>query len=106
MGQKMYADGVFGFDNTLGELQVAHVYPDWSEDEWWQAALTVEGKIANLDVTYTGAYLDRQVDSRLDYSDYSYFYDAFGYYSLYYHATPTATRRSGSTSGATTATRR
>jgi len=85
MGQKMYADGVFGYDDTLGELQVAHVYPDWSEDKWWQAALTVEGKIANLDVTYTGAYLDRQIDSRLDYSDYSYFYDAEGsyYYSHY-----------------------
>jgi outer membrane receptor protein involved in Fe transport len=83
MGQKMYADGVFGYDVTQGELEVAHVYPDWSEDKWWQAALTVEGRIANFDVTYAGAYLDRQVDSRLDYSDYSYFYDSLYSYSLY-----------------------
>ncbi|MEX0735280.1 MAG: TonB-dependent receptor [Steroidobacteraceae bacterium] len=83
MGQSMYADGVFGFDVTQGELETAHVYPDWSKDKWWQAALTVEGKIANLDVTYAAAYLDRQVDSRLDYSDYSYFYDYYGGYSLY-----------------------
>jgi outer membrane receptor protein involved in Fe transport len=83
MGQRMYADGVFGYDVTQGELKTAHIYPDWSEDKWWQAALTVEGKIANLDVTYAGAYLDRQVDSRLDYSDYSYFYDACCSYSLY-----------------------
>lgn len=83
MGQRQYADGVFGYDATLGELQTAHVYPDWSKDKWWQAALTVEGKIGNLDVVYAGAYLDRQIDSQLDYSDYSYFYDYFGYYSLY-----------------------
>ncbi len=83
MGQKMYADGLFGYDVTQGELEVAHIYPDWSEDKWWQAGLTVEGKIANLDVTYAGAYLDRQVDSRLDYSDYSYFYDDCCGYSLY-----------------------
>ncbi|MGQ0383316.1 MAG: TonB-dependent receptor [Gammaproteobacteria bacterium] len=83
MAQRAYADGVFGYDVGLGDLQTAHVYPDWSKDKWWQAALTVEGKIANLDVVYAGAYLDRQVDSRLDYSDYSYFYDALYSYSLY-----------------------
>jgi outer membrane receptor protein involved in Fe transport len=85
MAQRMYADGVSGYDVTQGELQTAHVYPDWSKDKWWQAALTVEGKIANLDVVYAGAYLDRQIDSQLDYSDYSYFYDAYGsyYYSQY-----------------------
>ncbi|HEU0224971.1 MAG TPA: TonB-dependent receptor [Steroidobacteraceae bacterium] len=85
MGQRMYADGIFGYDTTLGELQTAHVYPDWTKDKWWQAALTVEGKVGNLDVVYAGAYLDRVIDSQLDYSDYSYFYDAYGsyYYSQY-----------------------
>jgi outer membrane receptor protein involved in Fe transport len=84
MAQRMYADGVFGFDDTQGELQTAHVYPDWSKDKWWQAALTVEGKIGNLDVVYAGAYLDRQIDTQLDYSDYSYFYDACCSYSLFF----------------------
>jgi outer membrane receptor protein involved in Fe transport len=83
MGQRMYADGVYGYDPGVGEFEVMHFYPDWSKDEWMQAALTIEGKIANLDVTYAGAYLDREIDSRLDYSDYSYFYDYYGYYSLY-----------------------
>jgi outer membrane receptor protein involved in Fe transport len=77
MAQRMYADGVFGYDVNQGDLQTAHVYPDWSKDKWYQAALTVEGKIGNLDVVYAGAYLDRQIDSQLDYSDYSYFYDVF-----------------------------
>ncbi len=30
-----------------------------SKDRFWQAALTVQGKIANFDVTYAGAYMDR-----------------------------------------------
>jgi len=92
MAQKMEADGIFGYDVTQGELQTAHVYPDRSKDDWWQAALTVEGKIGNLDVVYAGAYLDREIESELDYSDYSYFYDVYdsaapcsyyGCYSLY-----------------------
>ena len=40
-----------------------------------QAALTVEGKIANLDLVYAGSYLKRDVDTESDYSDYSYWYD-------------------------------
>jgi len=83
MAQSMEADGVFGYDQTLGKYKTAHVYPDFTKDKWWQAALTVEGKIANLDVVYAGAYLDRNIDSELDYSDYSYFYDVYGSYSLY-----------------------
>ncbi len=84
MAQRAYADGIYGFDVTQGELQTAHVYPDWSKDKWWQAALTVEGKIGNLDVVYAGAYLDRQIDTQLDYSDYSYFYDVCCSYSLFF----------------------
>ena len=83
MGQNMEADGVYGYDQTLGKFKTAHVYPDFTKDKWWQAALTVEGRIANLDVVYAGAYLDRNIESELDYSDYSYFYDVYGSYSLY-----------------------
>jgi iron complex outermembrane recepter protein len=84
MAQRMYADGASGYDVGQGELETAHIYPDWSKDKWLQAALTIEGKIGNLDVVYAGAYLDRQIDTRLDYSDYSYFYDACCSYSLFF----------------------
>ncbi len=51
-----------------------------ADDRWTQAALTVEGKIANLDVGYAGSYLKRDVDTDQDYSDYSLFYDiSYGY---------------------------
>ncbi len=83
MGQKMEGDGVFAHDTSLGDLQVRKFYPDDSSDKFLQASLTVEGKIGNLDLVYAGAHLKRDGDTRADYSDYSYFYDALygsGYY--------------------------
>ena len=85
MGQEQKTRGTFGYDRTLGELEVAHVHPERSKDRWYQAALTVEGKVANLDITYAGGYLNRKVDTESDYQDYAYWYDvayegAFGTY--------------------------
>lgn len=83
MGQEAKAHGSFGFDSTVGELQVRHFYPEESKDRFYQAALTVAGSFSNLDMVYAGSYLDRDVDSESDYSDYSFWYDqccAYGYY--------------------------
>ena len=51
--------------------------PDSADDKWYQAALTIEGKIGNFDVVYTGAHLKRDVDQRQDYSDYGYWYNEY-----------------------------
>jgi iron complex outermembrane recepter protein len=75
MAQEQKADGAFAYDPSLGELKVARYRPESSKDRWAQAALTVQGKIANFDLVYAGSYLKRDVDSEQDYSDYSYFYD-------------------------------
>jgi len=84
MGQVEKVGGVFAEDRSLGALKVAHYYPESSKDKWWQAAMTVEGKISNLDVTYAGSYLDRDVDTRQDYTDYSFFYDTLAGYGAYW----------------------
>ncbi len=81
IGQDTKAYGSFAFDPAVGDLKVVKFAPEFSHDRWYQAALTVEGKVANLDVTYAGAYMERQINAQLDYSDYSYFYDAaYGHY--------------------------
>jgi Outer membrane receptor proteins, mostly Fe transport len=77
MGQEQKTRGTFGFDPTVGDLKVSHRFPEKSKDTWYQAALTVEGKVANLDITYAGGYLNRKVDTDSDYSDYSYWYDVY-----------------------------
>jgi outer membrane receptor protein involved in Fe transport len=80
MYQQQKSDGFFAFDPEIGDLEVTHFNPERSEDEFTQAALTVQGKIGNFDLVYAFANLNRDVDTESDYSDYSFFYDAlFGY---------------------------
>jgi iron complex outermembrane receptor protein len=79
MGQRTKTGRLFAYDPKVGDLKVSHFYPEASNDKWTQAALTIEGQIANLDVTYAGSYLKRDVDTNQDYTDYSYFYDQVGY---------------------------
>jgi outer membrane receptor protein involved in Fe transport len=78
MAQKVTTDGFFGYDPAVGDLQVVHYGPEKSDDEWYQAALTIEGKFANgFDLVYAGAFMKRNIHSIADYSDYSEFYDRY-----------------------------
>jgi iron complex outermembrane recepter protein len=86
MGQKQTSYGSFAEESGLGDLETMQFWYEKVQDKFWQAALTVEGKIANFDVTYAGSYMRRQIDGEFDYSDYSYFYDnAPFYYGTYWY---------------------
>ena len=75
MYQKTKANGVFFYNPDLGDLKVDRFRKEVSRDRFWQAALTLEGKIHNFDVTYAGAYMDRPTYSLSDYTDYTDAYD-------------------------------
>jgi iron complex outermembrane receptor protein len=77
MAQNQDSKGTFAFTPALGDLNVAQYFPNENQDNWWQASLTVEGKISDFDVLYAGGYLARNVHTRADYSDYAYFYDTY-----------------------------
>ena len=78
MAQRVTTEGFFGYDPGVGDLQVVHYGPENSQDSWYQAALTVEGKFANgFDLVYAGAFMKRNIYSIADYSDYSEFYDRY-----------------------------
>ncbi len=81
MFQRQDQQGSWGDDlrNVLasGDYAVSHFVGEYTDDEWYQAGLTVEGSIANFDVVYAGNYLDRNVDGAFDYSDYSFWYDNY-----------------------------
>lgn len=85
MGQQSITHGNFASDPAIGDLAVTHFYPERVDDRWWQAALTVQGKIGNFDLTYTYAHLRRDQEEQTDYSDYSFWYDTLAAYgaSLY-----------------------
>ncbi len=104
MQQKLQVDGVFDhaparvaeFEDptdpqsgirVVGDLQVQRFFPDRLEDDFRQYSLTVEGRIANLDVIYAGSYLDREVNNSFDYSGYT----EVGKYGYYYICQPTYT---------------
>lgn len=76
MAQKSTNKGSFGFDASVGDLQVNRFADEYRKDRFVQAALTIEGKIGNWDLTYAGAYLDRKTKSFNDYTDYAEAYDA------------------------------
>lgn len=78
IGQLEKANGIGGFDPSVGDLEVHHYYPEFAKDHWYQAALTVTGKIGNLDLTYATGYMDRRGDGASDYTDYSFWYDQLG----------------------------
>jgi iron complex outermembrane recepter protein len=75
MGQINSSEGIFGYDPKAGDLNVRHYLPETYDDAWAQAALLIEGKVGDFDLTYSGSYLKRQLDVKADYTDYSFFYD-------------------------------
>jgi outer membrane receptor protein involved in Fe transport len=76
LAQDQHNHGSFGFDPSVGDLQVQHFYPEYQHDRFIQAAMTIQGKLGNWDLTYAGAYLDRKINSSTDYTDYSEIYDS------------------------------
>jgi outer membrane receptor protein involved in Fe transport len=88
MYQSMHQKGSWGDDlNDVlasGDYAVAHFRKEFSDDEWWQAGMTIEGSVNGFDIVYAGNYLDRTQDGSFDYSDYSFYYDNLyttGYFS-------------------------
>ena len=83
MYQKARAHGVPWMDADQRDLETVRFQREGSRDRFWQAALTIEGKIANFfDVTYAGAYMDRPRSSSSDYTDYT---DAYNQYYIDYY---------------------
>jgi len=65
------------------ELETGRLWPAAGEDDWYQASLTLNGSLGDIDVVYAGAYLDRQQDYEYDYSDYT---EYWAYYQAYFSA--------------------
>ncbi len=84
MGQTQESNGVFAQQESVGELAVTHMLPEWNTDNWVQGALTIEGAISNFDVVFAASSLDRDVDSSQDYADYGFFYDTLLGYGSYF----------------------
>ena len=86
--QETDADGVWEYDPTLpGKDSIQRFNPDFTNDDFTQFSLTIEGDLGPAQLVYAGAYLDRDVDYQTDYSAYGE--DAYfvPYYACDYSAT-------------------
>lgn len=84
--QELGADGVFDYDPEVGDLQVQRFFPDNLRDEFDQTAWTIEGRVAALDVVYTGAFLNRDIEQSIDYTGYNNAGAFIAYYTCTYDA--------------------
>jgi iron complex outermembrane receptor protein len=88
MGQVQKTEGSYARERSgqnSGNYQIVQYNPESSKDKWIQAAMTIEGKIGNWDMTLTGGHLRRKTNTESDYSDYGYFYDALSGYGAYWY---------------------
>jgi iron complex outermembrane receptor protein len=75
--QHQKAKGSFLYDPAAGDLKVHDFLNGVNKDEWYQAALTIEGKVGNWDLIYSGGYFERWRDNVNDYSYYTVAYDHY-----------------------------
>jgi iron complex outermembrane recepter protein len=90
--QDMNSQGVFyqmptGSDyqfnhQALPDLSVTLFNPSYNKDRFEATSLTVDGQIDFVKLVYTGAYLDRNVESQSDYTNYTR-----GYFADFYQCT-------------------
>lgn len=81
--QTINSDGVFEYDPTLDEESVNRFTASENEDEFGLTTWTLSGRLLELDVIYTGGYLDREVFYIQDYTGYT----IGGGYQAYYICT-------------------
>ncbi len=81
--QTINSEGVFEYDPILDEESVNRFTPSENEDEFGLTTWTLSGRLLELDVIYTGGYLDREVFYIQDYTGYT----VGGGYQAYYICT-------------------
>ncbi|HAU68549.1 MAG TPA: TonB-dependent receptor [Gammaproteobacteria bacterium] len=82
--QRLETDGAFAVSPVLGDSSSQIYSPDTLTDEFNLTTWTVEGRVGQLDLIYTGGYLDREVSNITDYTLYTF----GGGYQAYYLGSP------------------
>ena len=79
--QSLDTEGVFAYDPNLeGESSTNRFTPENNNDDFGLTTWTLEGRLEHLDIVYTGGYLDREINSTIDYTGYT----NGGLFSAYY----------------------
>jgi outer membrane receptor protein involved in Fe transport len=79
--QEVTADGHGDVTPNNGDLNQVRFEDESLDDEWYQAALTVNAALPFADLVVAGSYFDRKFAYQADASDYEF---KFNQYSIYY----------------------
>jgi outer membrane receptor protein involved in Fe transport len=70
--QSLDTEGVFSYDPNLeGESSTNRFTPENNNDDFGLTTWTLSGRLEHLEVVYTGGYLDRDINSTIDYTGYT-----------------------------------
>jgi outer membrane receptor protein involved in Fe transport len=87
--QSLDTEGVFAYDPNLeGESSVNRFVPENNNDDFGLTTWTLEGRLEHLNIVYTGGYLDRDINSTIDYTGYTNGGSFAAYYACNYAGTP------------------
>jgi outer membrane receptor protein involved in Fe transport len=87
--QSLDTEGVFAYDPNLeGESSTNRFVPENNNDDFGLTTWTLEGRLKQLDVVYTGGYLNRDINSTIDYTGYTNGGSFAAYYACNYAGTP------------------
>ncbi len=87
--QSLDTEGVFAYDPNLeGESSVNRFIPEDNDDDFGLTTWTLEGRLEQLEVVYTGGYLDRDINSTIDYTGYTNGGSFAAYYACNYAGAP------------------
>ena len=87
--QSLDTEGVFSYDPNLdGETSTNRFTPENNNDDFGLTTWTLEGRLEHLTVVYTGGYLDRDINSTIDYTGYTNGGQFSSYYVCNYASAP------------------
>jgi outer membrane receptor protein involved in Fe transport len=82
----------------LPDLSVESFVPSWNHDRFENTALTINGRVGDLKLVYTGGYLVRNVEQQQDYTGYARGANA-AYYQCMPYGAPAAQASCGTPAG-------
>jgi iron complex outermembrane receptor protein len=89
--QSLDTEGVFSYDpNLKGETSTNRFVPENNNDDFGLTTWTLEGRLEHLTVVYTGGYLNRDINSTIDYTGYTNGGSFSAYYVCNYSGVPAA----------------
>jgi iron complex outermembrane recepter protein len=86
VGETTESEGSWDTDPYLGDHKITRFYDEWRDDDWYSAAMTLEGDLGFAALTATVTHFDRDIAYEWDNMAYAHSKDRYFGGGLYYEA--------------------